>query len=225
VSHLGERVSALIDGQLNAEATERAMAHLAGCRECRDAVEIERLTKTRLAYLCGPEPAGDLIGRLLAMGGPSGPLPPRPGHVPGMPRPKPLAVAAGPVLMRADPVRPPAGRPAAGPRQTGPGQAGPGRRPSVRRRRARLAGAVLGALGVVGAGVGGLVLTAPSITAGGLSPASDSLTVQQRTVVSVPTPGFGRRGALARGPRYVPAFGLTVPQGIPRAPVAYQTGR
>jgi hypothetical protein len=138
---------------------------------------------------------------------------------------KPVAVAAGPVLLRAHPVRPPAGRPAAGPRFVGPGQVGPGRGAGVRRRRARLAGAVLGALGVVGAGVGGLVLTAPSSTGGGLRPASDSLTVQQWSVVNAPAAGFGRRGALARSPRSVPAFGVSVPQGVPGAPFAYQTGR
>ena len=42
-------------------------------------VELERLTKIRLASLQGPAPTADLVGRLLAMGGPAGPLPPRPG--------------------------------------------------------------------------------------------------------------------------------------------------
>jgi len=56
VTHLGERVSALLDGQLSVEATERAMMHLAGCRDCRGAVEFERLTKARLVCLSGPAP-------------------------------------------------------------------------------------------------------------------------------------------------------------------------
>jgi hypothetical protein len=91
VAHLGERVAALVDGQLCAEAVERAHAHLAGCRACRDAVEAERLMKARLASLRGPEPSSDLRQRLLALGGPNGPMPPRVGHVPGSPRPQPIA--------------------------------------------------------------------------------------------------------------------------------------
>ena len=47
---------------------------------CREAAEAERLMKARLASLRGPEPGTDLMQRLLAMGGPNGPLPP-PGPV------------------------------------------------------------------------------------------------------------------------------------------------
>lgn len=92
MAHLGDRVTALVDGQLPAEAVERAHAHLAHCRPCREAVETERLMKARLATLRGPEPGADLMQRLLAMGGPNGPLPPRVGHVPGMPRPPAVAL-------------------------------------------------------------------------------------------------------------------------------------
>jgi hypothetical protein len=185
VSHLGDRVTALVDGQLPIEATERAHSHLAHCRECRDAVEIERLMKARLSCLAGPAPDGDLLSRLLAMGGPSGPLPPREGHVPGSPRPMPVP-----------PGRPadsrPAGRALPG-RAPKPGPGGPGRiapRPNtpaaVRRRRARLAGAVLGALGVVGAGVGGLVIAGPAArTTGPGSPALDSF-VRQANIGRLP---------------------------------------
>jgi hypothetical protein len=199
VSHLGDRVSALLDGQLSAEATERAMAHLAGCRGCRDAVEVERLTKARLARLAGPEPTGDLVGRLLAMGGPSGPLPPRPGHVPGSPRPKPVRLArpvpSRPVAARTSMVRPVAVRP--------PTSGASRRRPGVRRRRARLAGALLGALGVVGAGVGGWVLTTSTVTAGGAGSGVDTLVVQRP---SSSTPALG-----GRGPRFVPSTRPVLP--------------
>lgn len=175
MSHLGEKVSALVDGQLSVEATERAYAHLAHCRDCRDLVETERLLKSRLTCLPDPAPGADLVGRLLALGGPSGPLPPRPGHVPGSPRPVPVAL---PALTAARS----AGAPAASAARPAPlGGFGRGRaarigvprpstysaassRPAGRStapRRARLAGAVLGALGVVSAGVTGLVLAAP----------------------------------------------------------------
>jgi hypothetical protein len=94
MSHLGERITTLVDGQLGVDAAERALMHIAGCTECRDAVELERLTKQRLASLGVPPASCDLIQRLARMAGPSGPLPPRPGHVPGSPRPQ-LTSASG----------------------------------------------------------------------------------------------------------------------------------
>jgi hypothetical protein len=184
VSHLGERVTALVDGQLPMDATERALAHLAGCRPCRDLVEAERRTKAQLSLLDGPEPSVDLMSRLLAMGGPSGPLPPRPGHVPGSPRPQPVPMRRASVPARVTvgvgdpvPLPPPAPsrvaivtRPGVYRGPVGPEPSRPAGRPAARavrsrleRPRVRLAGAVLGALGVVGAGVGGLVMTAPQL--------------------------------------------------------------
>jgi hypothetical protein len=108
VAHLGDRVAALVDGQLSADAVERAHAHLAGCRPCREVVEAERLMKARLASLPGPEPETDLVERLLALGGPNGPLPPRVGHVPGSPRPQAVALPRMSALSR---LMPPASEP------------------------------------------------------------------------------------------------------------------
>lgn len=51
IGHLGTRVSALLDGQLSEEETERAWAHVHACHLCRDAVEREGWVKTRLAGL------------------------------------------------------------------------------------------------------------------------------------------------------------------------------
>ena len=57
----------------------------------------------------------------------------------------------------------------------------------ARRRRARLAGAVLGALGVVGAGVGGLALAGPpAVTSAGVRPQLDSFTITQRGTGRLP---------------------------------------
>ncbi|WP_323791902.1 zf-HC2 domain-containing protein [Nocardioides sp.] len=42
-------MSALLDGQLSAEESERAWAHVHGCHQCRDLVEREGWIKTRLA--------------------------------------------------------------------------------------------------------------------------------------------------------------------------------
>jgi anti-sigma factor RsiW len=159
VSHLGDRAAALVDGQLSPDAAERATAHLAACRPCRDLVELERLTKIRLASLQGPAPTADLVGRLLAMGGPAGPLRPRPGHVPGMPRPQTVSlrtpVGAG---SSSGSVQRTAVRPA---RRAVPTR--PAGRPGVHtQRRTRLAAVVLGALSVMGVGVAGVTVTAAS---------------------------------------------------------------
>ena len=174
MSHLGDLVSALVDGQLPPTATERAHVHLANCRGCRELVEVERLMKARLIRLPAPAPGADLVGRLLSLGGPSGPLPPRPGHVPGSPRPIPVALPARSEMLSAmggSALAGGSGR-MAGVRMAGvraasdrPSTHSPASsRPAGRRgvpRQARLAGAVLGALGVVGAGVTGLVLAGP----------------------------------------------------------------
>ena len=52
-NHLGEEISALVDGELSHDARDRALAHLAGCAECRLAVDAERQTK---ALIAGMEP-------------------------------------------------------------------------------------------------------------------------------------------------------------------------
>jgi anti-sigma factor RsiW len=61
VSHLGSRVSALLDGRLPPEEEERLWAHVHTCHPCRDLVEREGWVKTRLAGLSldpGAVPAG-----------------------------------------------------------------------------------------------------------------------------------------------------------------------
>lgn len=79
MGHLGAKVSALLDGQLDAAETERAWAHVHSCHTCRDLVEREGWVKTRLLGLsmgdCGGAP-DHLKGALRC--GPAGPpaLPP-----------------------------------------------------------------------------------------------------------------------------------------------------
>ena len=51
MSHLGSRVSALLDGRLPAEEEERLWEHVHACHPCRDLVEREGWVKTRLARL------------------------------------------------------------------------------------------------------------------------------------------------------------------------------
>jgi hypothetical protein len=161
MSHLGERVTSLVDGQLPVEAAERALMHIAGCGDCREAVEIERLMKRRLSSLHAPEPGDQLVGRLLELAGPSGPLPPRPGHVPGSPRPE-LIASLTRVAVRSDAGPTRVAEPVRGTHRP-PGRRGSSRPPLAlsrmtrvgRSSRNRVAAAMVGAACLVGAGVAG----------------------------------------------------------------------
>ncbi len=62
--HLGSNVSALIDGQLDAETTERSWDHVLHCAACRGLVEREAWLKRKLGTLCGNEPSARLLGSL-----------------------------------------------------------------------------------------------------------------------------------------------------------------
>ncbi|HEY8479631.1 MAG TPA: zf-HC2 domain-containing protein [Spirillospora sp.] len=59
MSCLGERLTALVDGELGHEERDRALAHLAVCAQCRDEVTSLRLIKGRLRGLAGAPPADD----------------------------------------------------------------------------------------------------------------------------------------------------------------------
>lgn len=65
--HLGTSVGALVDGQLERAAAERAWSHVLGCRSCRDLVEQEGRTKTEVATLAGAEPSAQLLGSLYSL--------------------------------------------------------------------------------------------------------------------------------------------------------------
>lgn len=70
--HLGDSVSALVDGQLDEETSERAWAHVMRCAGCRRLVEREGWAKTRLAQLSGRaavDPPAHLIGSLYRLDG------------------------------------------------------------------------------------------------------------------------------------------------------------
>ncbi|MDS1269761.1 anti-sigma factor [Lipingzhangella sp. LS1_29] len=66
MSHLGERLSALVDGELGPADREEALRHLAVCANCRFEAEMLRQLKRRLHGLHEPEPAGELMGRIAA---------------------------------------------------------------------------------------------------------------------------------------------------------------
>jgi anti-sigma factor RsiW len=62
--HLGTRLGALVDGELAHDDRDRALAHLAGCAQCRTLVESERALKEQLAAMPMPEPSARLMAAL-----------------------------------------------------------------------------------------------------------------------------------------------------------------
>ncbi|GIH27301.1 hypothetical protein Aph01nite_56110 [Acrocarpospora phusangensis] len=100
MTHLGERVSALIDGELGHNDRERALAHLTFCAECRAEVEAFRALKSRLRLMDPPPVPADLTMSLMRMPDPGPPnlraLPGIYSLAPADNRPRRSAGSAGP---------------------------------------------------------------------------------------------------------------------------------
>jgi len=166
MSHLGDRLSALVDGELDGAELDRAHAHLAGCEPCRtEAAELRALKQKLRALTSGVPAEAAMTSRLIAMTGPGGPLPPR--HR----------------LLRVVPGR----RPAAGPAQARPGSRRPW--PGGRRRRYLVLGTVSLVVGLgtaaFTAGGGGDAAPGPRIT-----PQVEMYSVEHAiTTGGVPLPG------------------------------------
>lgn len=71
MSHLGQRISALIDGELSDSERDRVLAHIAGCDECRQEAVALRALKQRMHSLGEAMVDAALTGRLMAMAMPS----------------------------------------------------------------------------------------------------------------------------------------------------------
>lgn len=171
MTHLGDRIAALADGELDHRARDRVLAHVAHCPDCRVALEAQRAVKGWLGSAVVPPPDAATSAALYALASPAGPLPPRS-------RTMPLGVLV--------PDLPPPGR---GPR----GARRDSRRPGHgARRRAGMVGA--GALSLAG-----LVLGTAFVAGGAQQPASvvppaAELTIEHgRTagVVTVGDPSLG----------------------------------
>ena len=67
MSHLEDLAAALVDDELDHEQRDRALAHLAGCAECRADVEAQRELKARLGGQPAPMPSVALVERLHAV--------------------------------------------------------------------------------------------------------------------------------------------------------------
>jgi anti-sigma factor RsiW len=173
MSHLGDRLSALVDGELDGAELDRAHAHLAGCERCRaEAAELRALKQKLRELMTGAPAEAAMTRRLIAMTGPGGPLPPQrrllrvvPGRPSGVGPAPSGPTPSGPTPSGPAPSRSAPSRSApSGPAPSGPApSARAGRRSRSARRRRYL---VLGTVSLV---VG---LGAAAFTAGGGGDAS-----------------------------------------------------
>ncbi|MFI6353209.1 zf-HC2 domain-containing protein [Streptomyces sp. NPDC050743] len=62
--HLGDRLSALVDGELGHESRERVLAHLATCARCKAEADAQRRLKNVFAEAAPPPPSASLLARL-----------------------------------------------------------------------------------------------------------------------------------------------------------------
>jgi anti-sigma factor RsiW len=67
VTHLGQRLSALIDGELEGSERERVLVHMARCGSCRDEVAALRMLKRRMNALGEAAAGAGLTGRLMRL--------------------------------------------------------------------------------------------------------------------------------------------------------------
>ncbi|MEU3600154.1 zf-HC2 domain-containing protein [Streptomyces sp. NPDC006798] len=80
--HLGDRLAALVDGELTHDARDRVLAHLATCPRCKAEADAQRMLKDVFARSAPPPPSAGLLARLQGL--PAGPG--RPGSdLPGGP--------------------------------------------------------------------------------------------------------------------------------------------
>jgi anti-sigma factor RsiW len=194
MSHLGRRLSALVDGELGDTERDQVLAHLVGCDGCRAEVATLRTLKRRISGL-GETPAdSELTRRLIALAGLPEPAPSR-SRLHG-------ATRARAALSGASPGRAPAwaGEPFTGPpaRDPSPLAAAPlGGGADAGRGRAHTRYVLAGAVAALAVGLG-----AASFAAGGgertptVTPQVDVYTLQHLytsgLVVTGPRTGFAR---------------------------------
>ncbi|MFC7305019.1 anti-sigma factor family protein [Streptomyces monticola] len=62
--HLGDRLAALVDGELGHDTRERVLAHLATCAKCKAEADAQRRLKTYFASTAPPPPSENFLARL-----------------------------------------------------------------------------------------------------------------------------------------------------------------
>jgi len=156
---LGPRIADLADGRLEPAEAEKALAHVAVCSTCHDALVAQRAVISRLDTVDPVDPPSDLLGRLRGIAEPSS-------------DPLPAIPEQGGAGMR------PGGAAGRGPSGTAPGST----RPPARRHRGRiaLAGAAGAAAMAVAIVVGGssALTTAVVTPSPSIAPVVDTLTVE-----------------------------------------------
>ncbi|WP_024759305.1 anti-sigma factor family protein [Streptomyces exfoliatus] len=98
--HLGDRLAALVDGELGHDARERVLAHLATCARCKAEADAQRTVKSVFASVAPPPPSEGFLARLQGL--PGGPGEPSGGSGgPGAPR-GPLEELLGKAALKSD---------------------------------------------------------------------------------------------------------------------------
>ncbi|MEU7577995.1 zf-HC2 domain-containing protein [Streptomyces sp. NPDC041068] len=67
--HLGDRLAALVDGELGHDARERVLAHLATCPMCKTEADAQRRLKNVFAQAAPPPPSASFLARLQGLPG------------------------------------------------------------------------------------------------------------------------------------------------------------
>lgn len=71
--HLGDRLAALVDGELKHDARDRVLSHLATCAKCKAEAAAQRRLKSVFAQSAPPSPSEGFLARLQGLpGGPGG---------------------------------------------------------------------------------------------------------------------------------------------------------
>jgi len=90
MTHLGRRLSALIDGELDAVERDRVLVHLAGCEPCREEAVALRTLKRRMNALGEAAADAALTRRLIGLAQPGGAASPGPPGALSWPASQPL---------------------------------------------------------------------------------------------------------------------------------------
>ncbi|MGW9438980.1 anti-sigma factor family protein [Streptomyces sp. NPDC055607] len=238
--HLGDRLAALVDGELGHDARERVLAHLATCARCKAEADAQRTLKSVFASAAPPPPSEGFLARLQGLpGGPGEPSgdpagfggPGGPGGLRGSGGPKsPFEELLGTRGVKSDgfataaAVTPHPGGPATGFRihevgDRSPGSGGRGR---------RFAFAAASAVSFAAIALGGTLPLDASVSAAGRGAQGTGSAV---TPLRTTTAGGGTGTPLARGTRSGERTGAQAlvaaeplaalaPAAVPRGPVA-----
>lgn len=67
LQHPSDKLSAVVDGELDHDSRDKVLSHLVGCDTCRSEVDAQRRLKARLAATAAPDPSVDLMQRLMGV--------------------------------------------------------------------------------------------------------------------------------------------------------------